>query len=85
MQATFQLGERMELMKRMGATVDADIFTALSDRRLGGLELHDMVERCAACRHASACAAWLDTHPDTAPGEAPEYCLNRELLRRLAA
>jgi len=87
MTATNDLGARMELMKRMGAAVDADIFKALSDGRIGGLELHDMVLRCAECRHSEECGQWLDkaeTAETAAPGVAPGYCLNRMALWELS-
>ncbi|WP_114966891.1 DUF6455 family protein [Alkalilacustris brevis] len=83
MEATFELGDRIELMKRMGETVDGDIFEALSEGQMSGWELFEAVQRCAGCRDAGPCAVWLAQAQPTASAP-PAFCRNRALLRRLS-
>jgi hypothetical protein len=78
------------LMQRMADIVDADLGAALIGGHLSGEGLRAAVLRCTRCEAADFCESWLDVHEgrkaDTgATPNAPDFCLNQDLMDRLRA
>jgi hypothetical protein len=72
------------LMIRMGAATGADLIAALSEGRMGALDLRDVLARCSACTCKQACQSWLDSHLEAAPLPAPGFCRNRDTMDDIA-
>ncbi|MDJ0825238.1 MAG: DUF6455 family protein [Rhodobacter sp.] len=67
----------LEMARALGINIAAALF----DRRITRQDYGDLVETCARCTWAEACAVWVRT--GEADGSAPEICANRTAFARL--
>ncbi|MCX7644469.1 MAG: DUF6455 family protein [Rhodobacteraceae bacterium] len=78
-----KIDRHMGLVKRMAATVGADLAGAVADGRLAPADLRGAVLKCTGCACPDACGRWLEEHAAGAEA-APGYCRNADLFARLA-
>ncbi len=77
-----RIDKHATLFNDMADTVGADIGDALLDGKIDGQGLRAAVFQCMTCDSAEQCPDWMEAHADGAES-APEYCRNRQMLRRL--
>ena len=68
----------------MARALGINIAAALFDRRIDQQAYGDMVDTCARCTWAEACALWVRTEGDGAD-TAPDICGNRKAFAALKA
>lgn len=66
----------------MSKILGVDLEQSISTSKLTNFQLHDIAFRCSECREKNACDTWLAAHHEGAT-EAPEYCLNKDMLEGL--
>ena len=69
-------------LPKMSKTLGVDFEQAISTGKLTNIQLHDIAFRCSDCREKNACDTWLAAHHEGST-EAPEYCLNKDMLEGL--
>ena len=77
-----KLDEHSHLMGTMSDKVGVDWGELLVQNPELAREYRNAVMTCTHCKDVGECKGWQATH-DSAP-EAPDYCLNRDLLGKLA-
>ena len=77
-----KLDKHSGLVSKMSSTVGADWTEKLAEDSSLASQYRNAVMTCTHCKHVGECQGWLNEH-DTAP-ETPDYCLNKELLEKLA-
>lgn len=71
-----------DLVQEMSDKVGVKWRTLLAERPELASKYRNAVMTCTHCKAVGECKGWLADH-DQAP-EAPDYCLNRDLLGKLA-
>ncbi len=71
-----------DLVDRMASARGIDLQEASMRAGLSPDDLADMVQRCAGCAHAGACAAWLDARLG-AVSKTPVFCRNADVFDAL--
>lgn len=77
-----KMDQHSDLMGTMSQKVGVDWADVLVEHPEMAQKYRNAVMTCTHCKEVGACKGWLAEH-DKAP-EAPEYCLNRDLLGKLA-
>lgn len=77
-----KLDEHSDLMGEMSGKVGVKWDELLSDHPEMASKYRTAVMTCTHCQAVGECKGWLAENSD-AP-EAPEYCLNKDLLGKLA-
>jgi len=72
-----------DLVDRMATARGIDLQEASMRAGFSPDDLADMVQRCAGCTHADACAGWLDARVG-AVSDAPVFCRNADVFGALA-
>lgn len=70
------------LMNAMAQKVGVNLGVELIDGRVTPTEVRHATLTCMQCENVPECERALSTG-STAPGEVPDYCLNKELIDRL--
>lgn len=73
-----------DLVDRMAGAVGVDLEQAMMEGRLTADQLGDAVLSCTGCSKPGECNHWLEGQDATAP-EAPDYCRNSDMFKRLKA
>jgi hypothetical protein len=67
------------MMRRLGVTVAGASQASLR------IALRWACRTCMSCKHTSECEAWLSHSNTASAADAPEFCPNARLFRRLRA
>ena len=70
------IGRRLDQSARMMEMLGISLAQDMPPRHV----LHNVVLRCALCRHGQECRDWLQVERR----EAPEFCANRDFFRQRA-
>lgn len=76
--------EHFWLTLGMAKAIGVDFSVALHEKRITREAYSDIINACRGCDHADQCTALL-AGAECALSSAPEYCVNREVMGRLAA
>lgn len=79
-----RIDHHANLFQNMAETVHADLGEALLDGKIDGQGLRGAVFQCMTCDSSEQCPDWMEAHAEGADS-APEYCRNRQLLKRLTS
>lgn len=77
-----KLDKHSDLMGTMAGKVGVDWSQKLVDNPELAKEYRSAVMTCTHCKSVGECQGWLASH-DSAD-ETPDYCLNKDLLGKLA-
>lgn len=77
-----KMDEHSDLMGTMSGKVGVDWREILTEHPEMAHQYRNAVMTCTHCKDVGECKGWLAEHK-SAP-EAPDYCLNKNLLGRLA-
>jgi len=80
-----KLDKHADLMSKMGTATDADLSDAAFDGRLDAETYRKALKACTHCKSVDTCLSWLEQHEADNGAKPPEFCANKELLRRLRA
>jgi hypothetical protein len=73
-----------DLVDRMAGTLGVDLEQAMMEGRMNVDQLGDAVLSCTGCSNPEDCRHWLEGHKGQIAEEAPGYCRNRDMLKRLS-
>lgn len=72
------------LTRSVARVMGVSLSQAMANGDLSARDYGEMITTCRTCPHVAQCQAWLGT-PRDGVADAPDHCLNRRVMTRLAS